>query len=127
MTRVLVACLALALGSAARAEAKPEPLTGKVSLDGKLLVAGTVTFVAKDGTAATVPLAADGTYSVVLDPGAYRVAIKGPEPKKVDAPPKTGEVPPVLVPAKYGDPATSGLVIVVKGGQQVHDIELKSK
>ncbi|MBM3981943.1 MAG: hypothetical protein FJ304_17050 [Planctomycetes bacterium] len=120
MTRVLVACLVIALGSAARAEAKPEPLTGKVSLDGKPLVAGTVTFVAKDGKAATVPLAADGTYSAALDPGEYRVAIKGPEPKK-------GEVPPVLVPAKYGDPATSGLVIVATGKNQVHDIELKSK
>src|SRR5438045_4067984 len=126
MSRVLISCLVLLIASSAFAEDKKpepkgEPVGGKVTFDGKPLPGGTVTFVTKDGkTSVPAKIAEDGTFKATVPTGSYRITVS-PVAKKDD--PKKY----VPIPAKFGDPDTSGLTYEVKAGAQTFDIELKSK
>lgn len=129
MSRVLFACVALALASgASAADKKPEPknesVAGKVTFKGKPLPRGAVAFYSDDGSAYSMPLAADGTYKLALPAGAYRLAVVVPAPKPADPMDPKGE-PIVVIPKKYQSPETSGLTYKVIAGKQTFDIDLK--
>jgi hypothetical protein len=110
------------------------PVSGSVTLDGKPLPQGTVQFVpnAAQGTAgapAVGSIGPDGRYT--LQTAGHDGAIVGHHKVRVDArrTPKDymDTMPPSLIPAKYNDPDTSGLVVEVKGGEKNQiPLELKS-
>lgn len=113
-------------------KSKTESVSGKVTLEGKP-VSGEITFVCSDGKEIKSPLAPDGGYSI-LNPakGDAKIGVKSmgsaPPPTagtKADItgmPAGGAGVPP---PAKYGNPASSGLTYPVKGGEETHNIDLK--
>jgi hypothetical protein len=104
----LVICLALLTCPARAADAKTATVEGKVTLDGKPLAAGKVSFHPKAGKAVVADLNKDGTYTAKKVPiGEVRISIKAKG-----------------VPKKYADPKTSGLTVEVKEGKQVFDIAL---
>jgi hemoglobin len=80
---------------------------GRVTFNGKPLAQGAVTLSDKGGKAHSAAIEADGSYGLEnVPPGEYKVAVRGG-------------------PAKFADPATSGLTVTVTKGKQVLDIELK--
>ena len=89
-------------------------ITGKVTVQGKALAAGTVTFVPaneKDGKVAT-GVVKDGAFAVKeLAPGKYAVVVIGK--------------PAASVPAKFGSEETSGLTFTAVAGPNELNIELK--
>ncbi len=89
-------------------------VTGVVSYNGRPLPTGNVIFVPEEGPAAAGTIASDGSYHLEAVAGRHRVGVTAvPEP-----PPGTDEMtyvsPPPLVPAEYGRPDTSGLVVEVQ-------------
>ncbi len=132
--RVLAFTLAVLLTGTVSAEDKKEPpkgeeVTGRVALNGQPLPAGTVTFLGKDGkTAVSALIGKDGTYAANIPVGEYAVAIGNPPPAKADPKDPPKKEPKPLIPEKYGDPKTSGLVYsLAKKGKHVFDIDLRSK
>jgi hypothetical protein len=114
---------------------KTDSVSGKVTLDGKP-VAGEITFICSDGKEFKSPLTQDGGYSIIAPPkGVAKIGVKGMllglggTLKKADSkggeslatgPGSSGVAPP----AKYADPAKSGLTYDIKGGSETHDIAL---
>ena len=115
MLRTLGACaMMLAAGHAAADDKKPDPpkgdaVAGTVTLDGKPLPGGTVTFASKDGTTVAAEVK-DGAYKTALPAGEYGVGVAGP-----------------VVPARYGDPQKSAIVVKVAAGRNEINLDLKSK
>jgi len=100
---------------------KKGDVSGKVTLDGKPLAAGQVTFHHKDFKFAQVFPAAvkDGAYSVAgLPPDTYVIVVGPPQ-----APPPGA--PKIDIPAKYLDRKSSGLTVDVKAGANTFNLELK--
>jgi truncated hemoglobin YjbI len=85
-------------------------VSGKVTIAGKPLAGGTITFTT-EGSTATADVQADGTYSITVKSGTYKIGIKG----------KAKEI----VPVAYSDPDKSGLTLEVKGGVNNANLELK--
>jgi len=104
------------------------PLSGTISLDGQPLPHGLVQFVPASGAGpAAVGSIAAGRFTAETGgrrgavPGRYLVRVEA-RAKPVD---ETDTLPKSLVPARYGDPATSGIVAeVVVGQDNVVDITL---
>lgn len=101
-------------------EPEPKPkaetasITGKVTVQGKPLAEGTVTFTSPDPKGKTVAGAVnkDGTFAIKdLPPGKYAVTVTS----------KT----PGAVPAKFGAVETSALTFTALVGANQFDIELK--
>jgi hypothetical protein len=130
---VIVAC---AIGCGGR----PNRVTGTVTLNGKPLPAGRVTFLC-DGTGnpvITSPIAGNGAYEIVNPPlGRSRVTVQTfkPQPKPpAGVDPEIGidysegwedTGPYVPIPERYHGPKTSGLVCEIHPGDQTHDIALE--
>jgi hypothetical protein len=95
-------------------------VTGKVVLaDGKPLSGGFISFVPKGDLPITpsAEIGADGTFSLVTGgsgsgapPGEYKVRVESPRLQQVD--PRSRKRP--LIPAKYTDEDSSGLVVTVR-------------
>jgi hypothetical protein len=132
----LVAAIAWVAGCGG-GKSKTESVSGKVTLDGKP-VSGEITFVCSDGKEIKSPLGTDGGYSILAPAkGEAKIGIKsmtaavggGKEAGKEGAS-KSAELPGMggssgaVPPAKYGNPASSGLTYTVKGGEEKHDITL---
>lgn len=111
-----------------------DSVQGKVTMDGKP-VSGEITFVCSDGKEFKSPLALDGGYFITAPAkGEAKIGIKGMStgaaPKKPDTkgggelPGMGGAASGVAPPAKYADPAKSGLTYTIKGGNETHDITL---
>lgn len=110
-------------------------VTGRVTLDGKLLDSGSVVFAPSDGVSNNAYGAVDsrGEYYLRsnrkngLVPGRYRVSVAKYE--RVDL--KPGErsmvIPKLLTPDRYADVSTSGLEFEVRPGSSTIVIELTSK
>jgi hypothetical protein len=100
--------LLLALAAGAPAAEKTGSLTGKVTLNGKPLAKGKVSFHPAKGKAVTADVQ-DGSYSAKGVPvGKLRVTVEGKD-----------------VPKKFSSPDTSGLVAEVTEGVTTLDINLK--
>jgi hypothetical protein len=114
------------------------PVTGTVTLDGKPLERGTVTFLpVQDGQIGYGSIQPDGRYTVETGTGAarakglatgeYRVAVVATgDPPKTD-PRGPEQPPPLLVPAKYTQADTSGLRYTVAPAGGKFPIALQSK
>lgn len=97
-------------------------LRGKVTLHKKVIPTGTVTAYRGGSKVMEAPINPDGTYEF-LDPssGEYQLTVT-----KTDAP--TPYSKPIKLPAKYADPAQSGLTATVTSGQpNTKDLELDVK
>jgi hypothetical protein len=111
-------------------------VAGKVTYQGKPVVWGSVTLKAADGSVHQIGLNADGTYRLDRVPvGPAKVGVSSPDPapsarakslEDARVPAGPPPLPPGAwfpLPAKYADPATSGVTVQVGGGPG--DIELK--
>jgi hemoglobin len=97
-------------------------LSGHVTYKGQPVPGATITLKSEGGKTYSAPLAEDGTYALKgLPHGAYKVGVstKGPKAAEAKAAPRA-----VAIPAKYGDPETSGLTLNIAEDVQVHNISL---
>ena len=134
--------LPLALFSLTLAGCGPRAATvsGTVTFKKQPLPSGTVLFHGADGRIEHGLLGEGGRYTIAdAPPGPVRIAVKAHAAKPAGLP-SSGRPPAagaevggpkeqrdgkfVAVPARYGDPALSGLTYTVRGGAQTHDIEL---
>jgi hypothetical protein len=109
---------------------------GKVIYQGKPVVWGSVILKAADGSVHQIGISPDGTYRLDRVPsGPAKVGVSSPDPTpsaraKENADARVPAGPPrpppgawFPLPARYTDPATSGVTVQVGGGPA--DIELK--
>jgi len=151
-----VACFAAALLFSGCGATRPNPVTGKVTVDDRPVRSGQVTFVGgPDGQKHTTIIGYDGRYSIEVPPGEYKVGVEGgsgpPGAKMAHIPPPTmpkglppmkdptGAVAgtgvdvakeqqnPVVVPMKYRAPESSGFSFTVTGSGGTFDLPMKSK
>ncbi len=120
-------------------------VTGKVTLDGKSIQSGVVTFLPDNSRQTSGPIATglikeDGTYSLV-SPGNRPGVIKGfhivsvacedllpsPDPDSPYQKMKAKGIEPCKIPRKYGSEKTSGLTAEVSPESLVVDLDLVSK
>lgn len=119
--------------------ARPNAVTGKVTIDGEPLPAGAVTFLCDGGKRPVIagPIGADGTYTIPDPPvGRARVSVETFEPEPKPNPgvnPQAGidyslgwqdTGPYVPIPRRYGSVKTSGIECTIKPGAQTFDIRL---
>lgn len=110
------AALAVLVGSALGCSQEPGAVSGEVTLNGRPLPAGVISFHAEGGTQRVVdaPIA-DGKYAVSgVPPGNTIVTVGNLRPS-----PGNRSVPP-----RYGDPDTSGLTLIVQPGEQTFLVAL---
>lgn len=135
-----VAASLLAVGPGCRKSPPSARVVGTVSLNGKTVTSGDVVIVAADGRSSpTGRVRADGSYMIDGAPiGHVKVGFFNPPPPPLPAAatgPDGGdeelrqmrEVARLCVatPAKYADPAHSGIVFELKAGANECNIELK--
>lgn len=114
-------------------------VAGRVTLDGKQLPAGRVTFLCdgKGRPAVAGAITSAGTYEIVhLPPGRATVSVETFKPQPRPAPgidPTSGADPSldwedtgpyVPIPQRYANPTTSGLEYEMTPGPQTFDIQL---
>jgi hypothetical protein len=98
---------------------------GTVTWKGEPLRRGFVR-LAGGGREAMMPIGPDGRYEIPdPPPGEVKVAVTAGPPAMLL--PKNAPKDPTLpdLPARYADPATSGLSLTVTGGRQTFDITLE--
>jgi len=115
-------------------------VTGTVTYQGKPLPAGKVSFFGPGGQVASGLIGDDGSYEISNAPlGLVKVAVSTPlpPPPEIIKAAKEGkrrfgkgnpisvDTNTVSIPAKYNDPAKSGLSLTVTEGSQPFLIELK--
>ena len=131
--RVSVPCLArgllgfLVLTAGCTAEKPIASVTGTVTYNGKPQTAGSVNFLSSTGSAGQALLDGSGGYKIdgPLDPGDYRVYLLAPVPEQRAPGTKTPPPPKLGVAAKFLNPATSGVKVTLKPGQNEIPIEMK--
>ena len=132
--RSTVCILLLTLTGCGEAGPETYPVTGTISYQGKPLPLGAVMFVSDAGPPASANIGEDGSYQLEAVDGTHRVLVIAVPPQQgrpdpnVDGGIDTTGFPRVkpLVPAKYNDYNTSGVVVEVKPqGENKIDIELK--
>jgi hypothetical protein len=112
-------------------------VTGTVTLNGKPVTEGQVSFIFADGMVVTAMIQADGSYMAPEVPvGPARVAVYGPavaqaeaeiikvkgkEGGKARTPPKAAKGD---IPDRYSNPDTSGLSVTVTKGETKYEIPL---
>ena len=126
--RPIVAALALAsLVALGCGGGKPSgTVGGTVKSKGATLGEGDVNFIGKNGSAAVAKIDASGAFKIEgsLDADEYRVYFSSPPPEPVAPGAKSARAKADL-PAKFKDPATSGVVIPIKTGKNDVTIEFK--
>jgi hypothetical protein len=116
-------------------------LTGTVRYQGRALGGGTLRAVTAGGTTAGLyqtVIRADGTYRLECPPGPLQLAVEtesmklagartvvNPRTKRPEIVYGAGGTSYVEVPAKYADPATSGLATELGLGEQVFNLDLQ--
>jgi len=132
---LLLVALALTALAAPGCDPSRATVSGKVTLGGKPVTAGTVLFVGADNQTATGGLDDEGRYQALRVPmGTVKVAVQTlrPQQLKAAAEQRPKQAPPlpnrlthlVPVPEKYQSPETSGLTCDVQKTQQDFDIAL---
>ena len=140
LRRALCAGIGVILACQMGCGQKSAKLSGKVTLNSKSLVWGTVNLQSEDEKAYQGQIQPDGSYEIDKVPlGKYAIMIFSPEPvsakgrKKKDLPPqaeqnfkKKEELREkwFAIPAKYGDYAESGLSVTVDQSITPFDIRL---
>lgn len=137
---LVVAVCALAAGCSDRPALAP--VKGTVTFDGKPLAAGSITFEAKSVRPATGKIVNGEIVELTTyDPGdgvpvgQHKVSITAtedaasavvPNPGDAKAPKANYMVGKSLIPARYNDPATSGLTAEIKKGENTVEFKLTS-
>ena len=125
--------LILILASTVGCGGRPARVSGVVSVDGKPLDRGKVSFSpTSSGQMAVSIIQDDGSYELMtnrergLEIGDYRVSIVSREMDQTDdgGPPMQGKY---LAPKRYSTPSTSGLQFSVEAGSNTIDIDLTSE
>ncbi len=103
-------------------------LRGQVTAKGAPVSQGTVTlYSSAEGIGASAPLNAEGKFALPdqIPAGTYQVSIapEAPSPQELEANPKL-KFDEKSIPAKYRAPATSGLQVTLKAGQNEENFEL---
>jgi hypothetical protein len=129
---LLTASLTLALlaGCGGPPPKKMLTVTGTVTYKGQVLKTGVIKFLAPNGDFATAAIGEDGRFTMTeVVPGEQKVAYVGGPMNVGSSDAGTGGNAPgakaVTVPAKFGDPQTSGATVTVPetGGEVT--VELK--
>lgn len=104
---------------------------GKVTLAGKPLTTGTVTFISTTGGSIGYgTIQPDGTFSIStgkqsgLKPGEYKASVVATQTTEAKASDQSAPTPSLLTPAKFADPETSGLKYQIVASQPELVIEL---
>ncbi|WP_439622598.1 hypothetical protein [Gemmata sp.] len=108
--------LAVLVGSALGCSQEPGAVSGEVTIGGKPLPGGVISFHSEVGSSPVVnaPIK-DGKYTVSGVPsGNAIVTVGNPRPSPGCRP----------VPPRYGDPDTSGLTLIVQPGEQTFLVAL---
>jgi hypothetical protein len=129
---VAVVCLAVALtGCGGSGTDKAKEIRGSVSYKGQKLESGTVRFVSANNEVAFARVQPDGSFIITdVSPGEVKVGvIQGNEPRSVGdssgKPAAKPTKPPVVLPQKYQDPATSGVTKTVEASTRQLDIDFQ--
>lgn len=126
-------CVVILLASAVGCGGKPARVSGTVTVDGKPLDRGRVSFApTATGQMAVGTIQNDGTYKLMtnrergLEPGEYKASIVSREMQQSDdgGPPMQSKY---LAPKKYSTTSTSGLQFSVETGSNTIDIDLSSE
>ncbi|BBO35121.1 hypothetical protein [Lacipirellula parvula] len=101
-------------------------VSGVVTYNNAPVTVGMVAFSKAGSPAIGGPIAADGTYSLSLPAGEYRIRVDAPSPMPAGW--KEGDPLPILpprpVPESYARFETSGLTLQATGDAQTHDIKM---
>jgi hypothetical protein len=131
----LIACFVV-ITVGCGSESLGSKVSGRVTLDGKPIGPGTLTFVRIGGgqnPATGNVMSADGYYTVQtnrttgLTPGQYKVAVSIRQRPESAAPGQRQPLMPFAHPEKYNSLETSGLEYEIKSGSNTINIELKSE
>ena len=122
--------VALLLGCGKPADERTAVVLGTVTLEGAPLGAGTVLFMTENGHAASESLAPDGSYTVRCRPDRYKVAVTPPpppDPLGIPAGAAASQMPPSgkLIPKRYQELGSSGLIVEAKNGNNRFDISMR--
>ena len=144
MTTTLVAIALMMITGCGRTLPETAPVEGRVTLDGKPLTTGAIMFFPEEGRPATGVIDADGSFRLTTFtaydgalPGRHTVTIEADEVVQVAAPRsyeeeiqqgQQGARPTIgklryIVPAKYGNRATSGLTAEVIAQPEINRID----
>jgi hypothetical protein len=144
--RAVAGSLVLLVLSAAGCGGGKASVSGTVTYQGKAVVTGSVVFEGPDGIQRSVAIDPDGTYRAPeLPAGRTRVAVislqppaagpagqskrsrrgGGDVPAYSAPPPQADPAKWFKIPDKYAEPATSGLAVELKAGDNTHHIELQ--
>ena len=130
---ILVGAVNLFLGCASGG--LESQVNGTVTLDGKTVGPGTITFALKDASSnpATGAIEKDGSYQLKtartagLHPGTYQVSLTVFETAQGRPGERLYGASKMITPEKYSSTATSGLEYEVKPGSNTINIDLSSK
>jgi len=133
--RALQLGLVMLLGSVCGCSEKMPTVSGLVTIDGKPVPEGMISFQPVSGGAIAVArISPDGSYSVKtgsdagLKPGEYKIAVSAPK-GIIPAPTPQNPNPKIerWVPLRYNDIEKSGLSINVTSGSTEKNLELTTK
>jgi hypothetical protein len=125
---LLLLFASLLAGCSKPSDERSATVSGKVTLGGAPVAAGTVLFMTETGHAASAELAPDGAYTLRCRPDRFQVALTPPSPpdplgSAANTPaPAAPNMP--SIPRRYHDFGTSGLTLEVKAGNNTFDIAL---
>ena len=108
-------------------------VSGTVTLNGKPVSNGVVTFMSEEGFGASAPLNAEGNYTlrsqygVGIPLGNYKVIVAPPSAQAQDLAAPSGQPTAQTaseIPKKYHEFATSGFEFKIERGKQEFDLDL---
>lgn len=126
----LLGSLLLGCGSAEPDYGPLGTLSGKVTFKGAPLTEGSIILTREGGGSGAAPMQADGTFLVTdriggIPVGTYKVGFEAAQEDAAETP----NSPPqkkarLILPAKYYDPAESGLSVEIKEGPNTLEFEV---
>ncbi len=125
---LLIACLA---SGCSKGGVKKLTVPGTVTYKGEPLRSGILRVVGPNGSFATTPIHADGTFTLTdVMPGEVQVGITEEPPRSSASSDSKGgksgpALKPVAIPAAYQNPESSGLKYTIGEDTRSLDIELK--
>lgn len=123
--------LAVILATGCNHSPESAQVSGQVTLDGKPLQVGNVSFFSKErGTGLSAPVGKDGSFELPepLLPGEYQVMVLPPPPPPPTDPTRQAPLPDISagqqIPQKYQNEATTDLTAQLELGHNVRNFEL---